>query len=216
MHLKRHKAPKSWPIKRKGTKYVINTTPKGIPMLIILRDMLKLAQNKSEAKRIIHNKQVLLNEKISNDEKNSAVLFDTITILPTKKYYKVELSEKGKFELKEIKENEAREKISKVISKKKIKHGKLQLNLSDGRNFISDLKCSTNDSVIVNLKENKIEKCLPLKEKAKAFVFEGKHIGKTGTIEKIILYAGEQENMAELESKGEKINVLIKQLIVIE
>lgn len=212
MHLKRHKAPKSWPIKRKGTKYVVNTSPKGVPMLLILRDMLKLAQNKSEVKKAIHNKQILLNEKLSNDEKNNALLFDTITIIPLKKHYRVEMSEKGKFELKEIKENETKEKVSKIIGKKKLKQGKIQLNLSDGRNFISDIKCNTNDSVIVNFKGKKIEKCLPLKEKARAFIFEGKHIGKTGTIEKII----PEQKMAQLESHGEKINVLIKQLIVTE
>ena len=57
MHLKRQKIPKNWPIKRKGTKYLVrpnSNLTKGIPILIILRDMLKVAQNRREVKRIIH------------------------------------------------------------------------------------------------------------------------------------------------------------------
>ena len=60
MHLKRQEAPKNWPVFRKGTKYVVRSEfdiQKGIPILIILRDMLKIAQNRKEAKRIIHLRQ---------------------------------------------------------------------------------------------------------------------------------------------------------------
>jgi len=42
MHLKRQQAPKNWPIFRKGTKYVVRPkfdTQKGIPLLIVLRDL---------------------------------------------------------------------------------------------------------------------------------------------------------------------------------
>jgi ribosomal protein S4E len=87
-----------------------------------------------------------------------------------------------------------------------------KINLSDGRNFISDLKCKTNDSVLINLKEKKIEKCLALKEKAKAMVFTGKHAGKRGQIEKI----KPERKMVSLKTDKEKINVLIKQIMVIE
>lgn len=211
-HLKRHASPKSWPIRRKGTKYVIKTSSKGVSVLLILREMLKLAHDRREAKRIIHDKKIMLNEKLVNDEKKNANLFDTITIIPLKKHYRVELSKKGKFELVEIKENESKEKVAKVIGKKKLRQGKIQLNLGDGGNFFSDIKCNTNDSVLINFKNRKIEKCIPLKEKARAFVFEGKHVGKQGIIEKIIT----KQKMAEIESNGEKINVLIKQFIIIQ
>ena len=62
MHLKRQKVPKSWPITRKGTKYLVRPNSdihSGIPILIILRDMLKIAQNRREVKRAIHEKNIL-------------------------------------------------------------------------------------------------------------------------------------------------------------
>src|SRR3989344_7923422 len=115
MHLKRQKVPKSWPIFRKGTKYVVrpkSNLQRGIPLLIVLRDMLKVVQNRKEAKRIIHAREVLANNKQVSDEKMSVSLFDTISLVPMKKYYRVELLNGGKFSLSEIKENESNYKIS--------------------------------------------------------------------------------------------------------
>ena len=44
--MKRQKAPKNWPIKRKGTKFVIKGDEKGVPLLIALRDILKISKRK--------------------------------------------------------------------------------------------------------------------------------------------------------------------------
>ncbi len=214
-YLKRQMIPKNWPIKRKGSAYVVRpnfSMNGGIPILIILRDMLKVAQNRKEVKKAIYSKHILLNNKIVIDEKNSALLFDVITITPLKKHYRIELSEKGKFQIKEIKEDEAGKKIAKIVNKKTLKGKKTQLNLSDGRNFVSDLKCNTDDSVLINFKERKIDKCLELKEKAKVIVFAGKHSGEKGIVSKM-----ESESKAvEVDIDEKKVNILIKQLMVVE
>ena len=213
MYLKRHKAPKHWPIKRKGTTYVVRANSnlkQGIPILIILRDLLKVAENRKEVKKIIHRKFLLLNNRLVKNEKNSATLFDVITLIPSKESYRLELSTKGIFELKKIQEKEAIHKISKITNKKILRGKKVQLNLSDGRNYLSDIKCKVNDSVIINFKNEKIEKCLSLAEKKEVIVFAGKHAGKIGVIKK--MQAGEK--MVEIERSEEKINVLIKQIMV--
>jgi small subunit ribosomal protein S4e len=214
-HLKRQSAPRSWPIERKGTTYIVKSNfnvKEGIPVLVVLRDILKLAENRTEVKRIIHSKQILVNEKNVKDEKNTILLFDTVNIIPIKKCYRMELSDKGKFYLKEIKENEAGKKISKITNKKTLNGKKIQLNLSDGRNFLSDIKCNINDSVVINLKGNKIEKCLPLKEKAKIIIFAGKHIGSEGEVQKLNM----EEKTAKVKVEGKEINILINQLMVVE
>ncbi len=101
MYLKRQKVPKSWPIFRKGTKYVVKPrfdAKRSLPLLVILREMLKVVQNRKEAKHTIHMKQILVNNKSATDEKSSVLLFDTINLIPSKKYFSLELSNKGKFE----------------------------------------------------------------------------------------------------------------------
>ena len=84
------------------------------------------------------------------------------------------------------------------------------MNLSDGRNFLSDLKCSVNDSVLINLLEKKLEKCIPLKEKSKVLVFEGKHAGEKGVIDKL------KDKTAEIKMEDGTVDILIKQLMMVE
>jgi len=211
-HLKRQNFPKSWPVPRKGSKFIVKTSSKGIPVLILLRDILKIARTRKEIKKAIFEKNILVCGKIIKDEKKNMELFDVLTLVPSKKNYRLVLSEKGKYELKEIKESEKDKKVSKIINKKILKKKKIQLNLLDGRNYLTDLKCSVNDSAIIDLKKNKVEKCLNLKENAKISIIGGKHTGKQGTIQKI----DKKLKIAEINSDKNKINVLIKQLMVIE
>ena len=213
MHLKRQKSPKKWPIPRKETVYIVrpdSNLGKGLPILIILREILKIVQNRKEAKKAIHFRNILINNKPVIDEKQSASLFDTITMIPSKKYFRLELSEKGKFQVKEISEADALRKIAKIISKKILKGKKTQLNLSDGQNFLSNLTCNINDSVLISFKDKKIEKCLPLREKANIMIFDGKHAGSIGTVVKI----DNKNKMAEVNLEEKPANILIKQLMV--
>ena len=214
-HLKRQKVPTNWPVPRKGTAYVIkpySNIKNGVPLLIILRDMLKVAKTRKEVKRAIHERKILINGRQVRDEKNSAQLFDKITLVPSKKSYKINIAENGKFKMDEIKESETNQKIAKIIDKKLLKGKKIQINLSDGRNFISDIKCNVGDSVSIDFKNKKIEKCLPMGEGANVIVFAGKHSGKRGKILKL----KKERKMVSLDAKGEKINVLIRQIMVTE
>jgi len=214
MHLKRQRAPSKWPVQRKGTTFIVSPSSNlklGIPILVVLRDILKVAQNKKEVKRAFFLGNILVNQKKISDFKYSLFLYDKITIIPSKKYYRLGLSESGKFALEDISEKDSYFKIAKIIDKKTLKGKKTQLNLSDGRNFISDLKCNVNDSVKIDFAKKQVTECLPLKEKAHVIVFAGKHSGKKGTIGKI----DNEKKIVEVESgKGDKVNVLIKQLMV--
>jgi len=145
------------------------------------------------------------------DDKKSLTLFDTLSLVPMKKHYRLELSENGKFNLQEISDKEAGKKISKVLNKRTIKGKKVQLNLSDGRNFLSDIKCTVNDSVSIDLVSKKIESCIPLNEKSNVFVFAGKHAGKRGNVEKI----KQEGKMAEVVVNKETLNVLTKQIMAV-
>ncbi len=212
-YLKRQKVPKNWPVKQKGSTYVVKPRfgfEKGIPVLIILRDILKLAENRREARKIIHNQQMLLNNKPIKDDKCNVLLFDVLSIADSNKFYRMNLSKRGKLEISEIGSEEAGRKIAKVIGKKVLKGKKKQLNLSDGRNFFSDLECKRNDSVVVNLFEKKIEKCVPLKEKSKVIVFEGKHAGKSGEVKSI------KDSVAEVKIDNKDVNILTKQIMAVE
>jgi small subunit ribosomal protein S4e len=208
MHRTRSEVSNLWPIPRKGTRFVVISTHndgQSIPVLIVLRDMLKIAKTRSEAKRIILSEKVKVNGKVIKDEKYPLALFDVLGI--DAKNYKIMLKNK-KFSLEETK---AKEKISKIIGKKILRNGKVQINLNDGRNFLGKEKINTGDSAVYNFADKKIEKIIPLKENANVIVISGSHIGEEGKIEKI----NEEKGEAEVKLGKEKINFKLKMLMAI-
>lgn len=185
-HLKRMAMPRSWPFPRKGTKYVTKSLPGrkieyALPICMILRDLLKIASTKKEVKKILLAKEVLVDNKIAKDILLPVGLFDILALPKINKYYRVEFSKKGKLGMTEISENEAYTKLCKIIGKKVLKKGRVQINLYDGKNFLYD-EGKVNDSVIVDLKENKIVKHLPLKEGALVYVMGGKYKSIKGEV----------------------------------
>ena len=78
-HLKRLASPKSWPIKKKGIKWVKRPFPGphsfklGLPITIVLREMLCYAKTLKEVRSILNNKEILV-DKI-NHIKLSQLIF---------------------------------------------------------------------------------------------------------------------------------------------
>jgi small subunit ribosomal protein S4e len=211
-HLKRQAIPKTWPIPRKGNKFVVESGEKGIPLLIVLRDILEIARNRREVKKALIKKDILVCGKNAKEEKKNLFLNDTISLVPSKKAFRIIFSDKGKYNVEEISEKESFEKISKIIGKKVLRGKKTQINLFDGRNYLVDEKCNVNDSAKIDFKKNKVIKFIDLKEKSKVIVIGGKHSGKKGTIEKI----DEDKKIAEVNLGEEKINVLNEDLMAVE
>lgn len=200
MHLKRNQAPKNWPIPRKGTKFLIKSRKNGIPVLILIRDVMKKAKSKKEVKEIIHDKKAKVNGRIIRDEKFVLSLFDVLELGDEK--FKVILKNK-KFGLEETRNSD---KILKVIGKKILSGKKTQINLNDGRNFISAEKFKIGDSVVMGEKIKKIE----LKEGAKIIIINGKHKGEEGEVEKI-----EGKNASILLKEG-KINLKLNDIMAVK
>ena len=113
----------------------------------------------------------------------------------------------------EVSDKESVNKIIKVIGKKIISKGKVQINLMDGRNIITDEKVKLGDSVLFNFKTKKLEKIIALAKGGEAHVIEGKHAGKKGKIIEIISRGG--KDLVVIENKPEKINVMTKSVIAV-
>lgn len=206
MYVKRQTVAKTWPIPRKGTKYLVapsHNKKNGIPILVLLRDVLKIAKNRKEVKRILNQELISVNSKTVKKDNLSVLPFDIVKI--GEKSYELGFSEKRKFMLKETKREE---KILKVVGKTILKEKKIQLNLLYGKNVITDEKANTGDSVII--KDKKVEKVLPLEKGREAVVFSGKYKGKEGEIEVI------EGKIATLFHKEEKINVPVKNIMVVK
>ena len=209
MHLKRSRIPKTWPIKRKGTKYVVrplSNIKNSLPLLIVLRDILGLAKDRKEVKKLIHLKKIKVNNKFVKDEKFAVTLFDVISL--NGKDLRLILKNK-KFSLEEAKD---KEKIVKVIGKKILKKGKVQINLGDGRNYLFNEKIKVGDSVILDLEKNKISKILPMKKDSKIIFISGKRLGEEGTIEDIL----QEKGIIKVKTKDGVLNAKKENVMVVK
>lgn len=206
MHLKRQKTSKAWPIARKGTKYVVvpsHNKKNGIPLLIILRDMLKIASNRKEACKILSSGSIFVNGKIRKKENFSVALFDILKI--SDKNYELALSEKGRFVLQDAGKKAL---TLKIIGKKILKNKKVQLNLLYGKNIVTNEKANIGDSAV--FEGNKISTIIAFEKGKEAIVFAGKYKGRIGKIDKI------EGKMAVISDKNEKINVRADSLMAIK
>ncbi len=217
MHIKRSKMPTTWPIARKskGKRYMAVPThaaSKGITLLFLLRDILKIAETRKEAKHILLNGDVKVNNTVRKDEAFPVQVFDVVNLEKAKKNYRLEILNK-KFSLKEITAKEANTKIVKIRGKTILGKDKIQMNLEDGQNILTKEKFAVGDSVLLNTKDSKIEKVLELKEGAKIEVISGKHAGEKGKLTAITGLSREYVYTIKLENKD--ITLPFKTILVI-
>ena len=217
MHLKRQNIGKFWPIPRKGTKYLAvasHNQKDSIPLIVVMREMLGLVKSKKELQKLINEKQIKINRKEIRDVNYPLCLFDKLTLVDSKKNYRVSLSKNKKFILEEVSDKVAEKKLYKVMSKKMLPGKKIQLNLMHNKNILSNEKVNTGDSILFNFKENKIDEVVTMEKGKKGFVIEGKHAGYQGMINDIMERGGKR--IAKIISDEGKINVWTKNVVALE
>lgn len=210
-HLKRLNAPKSWPITRKKTIWIMRPNPgahslkSGIPLTIALRDLLKQAKTAREVKYIANNKDVLVDTKVRTDIAYITGFMDVISLPKIKENYRLLLTKKGKIDALKIDDKEANLKLCKILGKSLIK-GKTQLNMHDGRNILTEKNdYKVGDSVLIEIKDQKIVNHVKFEKGTMIYLTGGKHISLTGTIESIennkIIFKAEDNSVYETLKK---------------
>lgn len=215
MHLKRNEMPKEWPMARKGTAYFVSAShakTKGIPVLIAIRDILHIADKRMEIKQMILRKEIKVNGKIVYTDKYPIRLFDVLSLEKINKVYRLVVS--GKKWNFEDAGKDADKKIVKIIDKKILKNKVIQMNLQDGTNFVYAKPFTVGDSVVLSLKENKIEKLLSLKEGAKVSIVSGKHAGKEGIVKEMAVIG--KEKLYIIKFKEGEASLPLKTFFVID
>lgn len=190
-HLKRISAPKTWILDRQIRTFTIrpkagaHALSEGISLGAIVRDELKLASTLPETKKVIANNEILVDGKRRTDYRFMVGLFDVVKVPTTKHAYRIILDQKGRIKLVNIPEAESNFKVCKVIGKKVLPGKKIQINLHDGKNILSEVKVNVGDSVVVNLPDFKIKEVLHLTPGSLVFLTQGKHHGDLGKFKEI-------------------------------
>jgi len=173
----------------------------GIPLLVVVRDILKIANNAREAKRIINEKNIHIDGVARTDYKHMVGLFDIVSIPATNEYYRVLLDTKNKFKL--FKEDANAGKLCRINNKTIVRKGAVQLNLHDGTNVLGSNDYKTFDTIILDTKDHKIIKHLGYKAGNLAMIVGGEHSGEIGKIKQIRKVRGSGTNMVAISNERE-------------
>lgn len=181
MHQTRKESSTKYPIPSKGTKYIARASASldnSVPVLIAVRDILKLASTTKEVQKMLNQKLIKINGRVVRDLHESINLF---SIFEADKIYRLTLLPTGKFSFEETKN---KERLCKIIGKTILPGNKVQLNLHDGSNVISKEKVAVEDSLYLDF-SGKIKSSAVLEKGKKAFIIAGKYIGQEGKIESV-------------------------------
>ena len=215
-HLKRFKAPKSWPIRPKEKTWTVkpaagpHAIEDSLSLLVVIRDILGLADNSREAKRIINTGKVLVDGRPRKDYKYPVGFMDVVQIPTSEEVYRVLPDLKGRLTLHPISKDDAGFKLCKITNKTTIKEAKTQLNLHDGRNVIVEDSFSAGDVVSLSVPEQEINDNFKFEEGALVLITGGKHIGEIGTISEININKSSNPNTVVVENNEKKNFLTLK------
>ena len=201
-HLKRIYAPHNWMLSKVGGIWATKPSQgphklrECMPLLVLLRNKLRLALTGREAKLIIKAKEgnIAVDGKIRKDVKYPVGFMDVISILKSNVNYRILYDVKGRFGLVKIKKEESKYKLCRVkerlMGPKKIPY----IVTNDGRTLrFPNPDIKRHDTIKLNLDTNEIVAYYKYKIEAYVMITGGNNIGRIGTISKIEKHPGSYE-----------------------
>tara|TARA_Y100000310_G_C20664689_1_gene806794 strand:+ start:1411 stop:2112 length:702 start_codon:yes stop_codon:yes gene_type:complete len=211
-HLSRLNAPKSWPIRRKGIKFIAKPSPgpyrmrECIGLGLAVKELLRLARTTKEIKSVLNEKNILVNGVVRKDHKFPLGIMDVVEVPQLGKNFMLLYNRKGKFMFQELKKGKENTKLSKIIEKTSVKGNKTQLNMSDGTNILlAKNDYSVGDTLVIDLKAKKVASCAKLEKGAKVYVTGGKKVGMVGVINEIKKLEGKRGFNVIMDVNGKKV-----------
>jgi small subunit ribosomal protein S4e len=222
-HQKRLSVPKSWPIERKESTFTVKADAgphgeAGVPLVIILRDVLGYVDSVKEARYALNQGTVLVNGEKSVDHRRPIGMFDILAFTQREEYYRVFPGEGGRLSLTPIDADAASSRLGKVVGKRQVKGGDFQLQLHDGTNVrVEDgSDYGTNDSVVVDNESKEIVAHFTYEEGALVTAVDGGHAGNIGTLDEVLVTAGSGPNTVHVETDDGEFETLEDYVVVID
>jgi len=206
--LKRRAAPRTWTIHRKGTKWVKRPAPgphaqdQSIPLLMVVRDLRRLAASAREARVLLRSGKVKVDGQLVDDLARGVGLMDTVSFdAPLNEHFRVLKDRRGKLTLVAIAPAEAAMKIGRVRFKHAVRGGRIEVTLHDGRNLLVEPKSPwrVGDSLRLQLPGQKVVGHLPLAAGSLAFVAGGSHVGEVARVDHVEVRNSPQPNLVHFK-----------------
>ncbi|MFC7082506.1 30S ribosomal protein S4e [Halorussus caseinilyticus] len=205
-HQKRLSVPKSWPVERKTETFTVKADSgphgeDGVPLLILLRDVLGYVQSRKEARYALDQGNVLVNGDDSVAEDRPIGMFDIVAFIEREEYYRVFPDEGGRLALTPIDADAAGSKLGKIEDKTKVAGDQTQLNLHDGQNLLVEdaSEYSAGDSIVIDNDDSEVVAHFPYEEGSLVTAVRGAHAGEIGEVTEIQVTPGSGSNNVVVE-----------------
>lgn len=220
-HLKRLAAPRYAPVARKRFVWLAKPMPgphpgeESMALLALVRDVLGLADNGREARKIIRGGGLLVDGRAVKRERFPIGLMDVVSIPLMGKHYRVLIDSHGRMKLAEIPEKDAAYKLCKIERKSCLRGNEMQAGLHDGRNIIAGKEMKVGDTVKLAVPGQKLLGVMRLEPDARCLIVKGKHAGTVATVAKIHPRTSRRDPEATVKSDGSEFITVKKYLFVV-
>jgi len=222
-HQKRLSVPKSWPVERKTSVFTVKAGAgphgeDGVPLLILIRDVLGYVDSKKEARYALNQDNVLVNGVAVSDERLPIGMFDIVAFLERDEYYRVFPGEGGRLALTPLAAEDAESKLGKITNKTTVAGGQTQLNLHNGGNLLVEngSDYAAGDSIVVDVENSDVVAHFQFEEGALVTAVHGQHAGEVGTISTIEITPGSASNNVIVETDEGEFETIADYVVVID
>ncbi|GAB3413725.1 30S ribosomal protein S4e [Haloparvum alkalitolerans] len=224
-HQKRLAVPNSWPVERKTETFTVKAGAgphgeAGVPLLILLRDVLGYVDSRKEARYALNQDSVLVNGDAVSDEARPIGMFDILAFTEREEYYRVFPDEGGRLALTPVDEDAASSRLGRISNKTAVPGGDVQLTLHDGTNVRVDAEDAgeydTKDSIVVDNETKEIVAHFTYEEGALVTAVSGQHAGRIGEIDEIDVTLGSGSNAVTVTADDGDFETVEEYVVVID
>ncbi|MEF8841439.1 MAG: 30S ribosomal protein S4e [Haloarculaceae archaeon] len=204
-HQKRLSVPDSWPVERKTETFTVKADAgphgeAGVPLLVLLRDVLGYVDSRKEARYALGQDSVLVNGTPVSDEGRPIGMFDIVAFAEREEFYRVFPDEGGRLALTPIEAEAAGSKLGKVVGKRQVPGGDFQLTMHDGSTIqVEEADYTPNDSLVLDNETSEVVAHFPYEEGALVTAVDGAHAGEIGELAEIQVTPGSSPNNIRVE-----------------
>ncbi|WP_049983216.1 30S ribosomal protein S4e [Halorubrum sp. BV1] len=222
-HQKRLAVPNSWPVERKTDTFTVKADAgphgeAGVPLVVLLRDVLGYVDSTKEARYALNNDSVLVNGDAISDEQRPIGMFDILAFPERGEYFRVFPDEGGRLALTPVDEEAAGSRLGKITNKTVVSGGDAQLTLHDGTNVRVDAgtEYDTKDSIVVDNESKEIVAHFEYEEGALVTAVAGQHAGRIGEVDEIDVTLGSGSNTVTVGDDADGYETVEEYLVVID
>ena len=203
-HIKRIASPVTWKQPRKKFAWSVRSKAGphpmwgSVPLMVMIRDVLKFADTAKEARNIITKGKVEVDGRIVKDYQRPVGFMDVLSVKDAGVSKRVLMDKHGILVLSDLNQQEVGWKLVKVTGKSIAKGGKIQIATHDGRVLLTKEKSvKRGDTLKISIPEQKILEVYPMAKETSVYVTGGAHKGTITTIKEINVSKSYQENTVE-------------------